>query len=39
MKVSIVQMDVRLADPEYNFSHAEEQIRSAAAEKIGRAHV
>ena len=33
MKVSIVQMDVRLADPEYNFSHAEELIRSAAAEK------
>ena len=26
MKVSIVQMDVRLADPEYNFSHAEELI-------------
>ena len=33
MKVSIVQMDVRLADPEYNFSQAEELIRSAAAEK------
>ncbi len=33
MKVSIVQMDVRLADPEYNFSHAEELIRKAAAEK------
>ncbi len=33
MKVSMVQMNVRLADPEYNFSHAEELIRKAAVEE------
>lgn len=30
MKVSLIQMDVRLEDPEYNFSHVEELIRKAA---------
>lgn len=30
MKVSIVQMDVKLADPAFNFTHAEELIRRAA---------
>lgn len=33
MKISMIQMDVRLAEPEYNFSRAEEMIRSAAVEK------
>lgn len=33
MKVSIIQMNVRLAEPEYNFSHAEELIRRAAVDK------
>lgn len=33
MKVSVVQMDMLLADPEYNFKHAEELIREAAKDK------
>ncbi len=33
MKVSVVQMDMLLADPEYNFKHAEELIRKAAKDK------
>jgi predicted amidohydrolase len=32
MKVSLVQMDMKLADPIYNFKHAEELIRKAAKE-------
>lgn len=31
MKISIAQMDVRLAEPAYNFARAEEMIRQAAA--------
>jgi len=33
MKVSVIQMDMRLADPAFNFSHAGKLIRKAAAEK------
>ena len=33
MKVSIAQMDMKFADPEFNFKHAEELIRKAALEK------
>lgn len=33
MKVSIIQMDMRLGDPEYNFGHAAALIRQAAQEK------
>lgn len=32
MKVSVIQMDMKLADPAYNFSHAEELIRKAAGD-------
>lgn len=32
MKISIAQMDVRLAQPEYNFARAEAMIRQAAGE-------
>ncbi|MBQ1264940.1 MAG: carbon-nitrogen family hydrolase [Oscillospiraceae bacterium] len=31
MKISCIQMDMRLADPEYNYSHAEALIREAMA--------
>lgn len=33
MKVTVVQMDMKLADPAYNFDHAEELVRKAAEEK------
>lgn len=33
MRVSAIQMDMAFADPEYNFRHAEELIRKAAAEE------
>lgn len=33
MKVSMIQMDMLLGDPAYNFSHAEELVRKAAKEK------
>jgi len=33
MKVSVIQMDMKFADPVYNFKHAEELILKAAAEK------
>ena len=32
MKISCIQMDMRLGDADYNFVHAEELIRAAAAE-------
>ena len=33
MRVSAIQMDMKFADPAYNFKHAEELIREAAASK------
>lgn len=33
MKVSVIQMDMKLGEPDYNFAHAEELIRRAAAEE------
>ncbi len=33
MKTSIVQMDMKFADPKANFLHAEELIRKAAEEQ------
>ena len=33
MKVSLIQMDMRLGEPEYNFAHAKALIESAAEEK------
>lgn len=32
MKVSLLQMDMKLGDPRYNWEHAEEMIRKAAGE-------
>ena len=32
MKLSVIQMDMRLGDPAYNFAHAETLLRCAAAE-------
>lgn len=32
MKVSLIQMDMKLGDPQYNFKHAEDLVRSAAKE-------
>ena len=31
MKISCIQMDMRLGEVNYNFAHAEELIRAAAA--------
>ena len=33
MRGSAIQMDMKFADPAYNFKHAEELIREAAASK------
>ena len=33
MRVSAIQMDMKFADPAYNFKHAEELIREAAASR------
>jgi omega-amidase len=33
MKIKAIQMDMKLADPEYNFAHAVELIRQAAEDK------
>ena len=30
MKISCIQMDMRLGEPNYNFAHAEELVRAAA---------
>lgn len=31
MKISVIQMDMQAANPDYNFAHAEELVRAAAA--------
>lgn len=33
MKISLIQMDVRLGEPDYNFAHAEKLIRRAVQEE------
>lgn len=33
MKVTAIQMDMKFADPDYNFAHAEELVREAAKQK------
>ena len=39
MKIACVQMDMRLGDADYNFAHAEELVRAAAArERLFRCH-
>lgn len=31
MRISLIQMDVRLGEPDFNFAHAEELVRRAVA--------
>ena len=38
MRVSCIQMDMRLGDADYNFAHADELVRAAAARGHDKSH-